>query len=48
VFTSGYNADKLVYYETSDNAYAAISREKQIKAESRQKKVKLIDGVNSS
>ena len=34
-FTSRYNLDKLVYYEIGNDAYSAISREKQIKAGSR-------------
>ncbi|HEX3500667.1 MAG TPA: hypothetical protein VHT04_15220 [Stellaceae bacterium] len=34
-FTSRYNVDKLVFYEVTEDATAAISREKQIKAGSR-------------
>ncbi len=45
-FTSRYNITKLVYYEIFETAYDAISREKQIKAGSRQKKLDLIDNVN--
>jgi putative endonuclease len=45
-FTSRYNVDKLVFYEVADNPYAAISREKQIKGGSRQKKIDLINGMN--
>ena len=45
-FTSRYNIDKLVYYESTDDAYTAISREKQIKAGSRQKKIDLINNLN--
>ena len=45
-FTKKYNVNKLVYYEVFDNAYLAISREKQIKGGSRQKKIDLINGVN--
>jgi len=45
-FTKKYNIDKLVYYEVLDDAYNAISREKQIKAGSRQKKINLINAVN--
>jgi putative endonuclease len=45
-FTSRYNINKLVYYETFDDVNAAIAREKQIKAGSRQKKVDLINSAN--
>ena len=45
-FTKKYNVNKLVYYEVSDNIESAILREKQIKAGSRQKKMKLIRGMN--
>ena len=45
-FTSRYNVNKLVYYEVTDSAEAAIAREKQIKAGSRQKKVDLVTGMN--
>ncbi len=45
-FTSRYNADILVYYETFEDIYAAIHREKQIKAGSRQKKIDLINSAN--
>jgi putative endonuclease len=47
-FTSRYNVVKLVYYEVFDNPYSAIQREKQLKAGSRIKKIRLIDGLNSS
>lgn len=46
-FTSKYNLGKLVYYEVFDEIVNAISREKQIKAGSRQKKIDLIKGKNS-
>jgi putative endonuclease len=45
-FTSKYNIDRLVYYEECGDAYQAITREKQIKAGSRQKKLDLIDTLN--
>jgi len=45
-FTNKYNVDKLVYYEIYEDAYEAISREKQIKAGSRQKKINLINEFN--
>ncbi len=45
-FTSRYNVSKLVYYEAFEDINAAIAREKQIKAGSRQKKVDLVKGMN--
>ncbi|UCE33537.1 MAG: GIY-YIG nuclease family protein [Deltaproteobacteria bacterium] len=45
-FTNKYNLTKLVYYEVFDDPETAISREKQIKAGSRQKKTQLIDSMN--
>ncbi len=45
-FTSKYRLTKLVYFETSDNIEAAILREKQIKAGSRQKKIDLVESIN--
>ena len=41
-----YNIDKLVYYEECGDAYIAISREKQIKAGSRKKKIELVESIN--
>ncbi|HWD58426.1 MAG TPA: GIY-YIG nuclease family protein [Stellaceae bacterium] len=45
-FTHRYNVQKLVYYEVGESMAGAITREKQIKAGSRQKKVALIDSFN--
>jgi len=45
-FSSRYNATELVYYEYTNNAYSAMSREKQIKAGSRNKKLELINDFN--
>ena len=45
-FTERYNANILVFYEVAENAEAAISRKKQIKAGSRKKKEELIQAVN--
>jgi len=45
-FTSKYHVYELVYYEEFDSITDAISREKQIKAGSRQKKVDLIERFN--
>lgn len=47
-FTARYNATKLVYYEVIDDINSAIEREKQIKGGTRQKKVELIDSMNST
>ena len=45
-FTKKYNVNKLVYYEVFDGLESAITREKQIKAGSREKKVSLIKSMN--
>jgi putative endonuclease len=45
-FTKKYNVNKLVYFEEVGSAYEAISREKQIKAGSRKKKIQLIESLN--
>jgi putative endonuclease len=45
-FTKKYNINKLVYYEIYNDAYNAISREKQIKGGPRRKKISLIDKMN--
>ena len=45
-FTQKYNTHKLVYYQTFEDIQAAIAREKQIKAGSRQKKIDLINSMN--
>ena len=45
-FASRYNVDKLVYYQVTEDAAAAITREKQIKAGSRQKKIELVNRMN--
>jgi putative endonuclease len=47
IFTKKYNVVKLVYYETTDNVYSALAREKQIKGGSRKKKMDLIDSMNA-
>jgi len=46
-FTKRYNINKLVYYEAFDEVRAAITREKQIKGGSRQKKIDLVNNMNS-
>ena len=45
-FTKKYNVDKLVYYEIFNDIYNGITREKQIKKGSRQKKISLINSIN--
>ena len=45
-FTKNYNINKLIFFEIYNDPENAILREKQIKAGSRIKKVKLITGIN--
>ena len=45
-FTKKYNIHKLVYYEVFNDVEESILREKQIKADSRNKKIKLINSTN--
>jgi putative endonuclease len=45
-FTKKHNINKLVYYEIFDSSSSAITREKQIKGGSRQKKINLIKTLN--
>ena len=45
-FTQRYNVFKLVFYEVTEDVSAAIFREKQIKAGTRQKKIDLIEAMN--
>jgi len=45
-FTAKYKVDKLVYFEVTPSAEAAIAREKQIKSWSRKKKNQLIEKKN--
>ncbi len=45
-FTKKYNITKLVYCEVFDRIGDAITREKQIKGGSRQKKIDLINSMN--
>ncbi len=46
VFTAKYHLTKLVYYEMGSEISDMITREKQIKAGSRQKKIDLINSIN--
>ena len=45
-FTSKYEINKLVYYESTENAESAITREKQLKNWKRNWKIDLIEKVN--
>jgi putative endonuclease len=46
-FTRRYNVKRLVYYECTNDVTAAIQREKQIKGLLREKKIALIESMNS-
>jgi len=45
-FTSKYNIQYLIFYESTTDIHAAITREKQIKGWLRAKKIALIDSMN--
>ena len=45
-FTSRYRITQLVYFETTSDIRAALSREKEIKGWVRRKKVRLIETAN--
>jgi len=45
-FTKKYQCKQLVYYEQFEEMIVAIAREKQIKAGSRKKKLKMIESLN--
>jgi putative endonuclease len=45
-FASKYRCDRLVYYESFDDVYRAIGREKQLKGWSRAMKTALIESKN--
>lgn len=47
-FTKKYNIKKLVYYEETNDIRCAIEREKQLKKWRRDKKINLIEKMNSS
>lgn len=47
-FTKKYRVHKLVYYEVYNDVNGAISREKNLKGKTRQKKIDLINLNNSS
>ena len=45
-FTAKYNVSLLVYFEETNDVYAAINREKQIKSWKRAKKIALLEKMN--
>lgn len=45
-FTEKYNVNKLVYFETTGDVIAAITREKEIKKWRREKKNALVNAAN--
>ena len=45
-FTTKYDIHKLVYYEHTNDVYAALEREKQIKGWNRARKNRLVEGMN--
>lgn len=45
-FTERYRVDLLVYYEQTDTAYSAITREKVLKRWKRDWKIELIESMN--
>jgi len=45
-FTKIYGCKRLIYYETHESMENAITREKQIKSGSRDKKLALIENMN--
>ena len=47
-FSKKYNCNKLVWYEHGNSIESAIAREKQIKAGSRNTKIRLIEKMNPS
>ncbi|HJD62092.1 MAG TPA: GIY-YIG nuclease family protein [Rickettsia endosymbiont of Degeeriella rufa] len=45
-FSKKYNCKILVFYELHDTMISAITREKQIKGDSRKRKLELIEEIN--
>ena len=45
-FTSKYRINRLVYYESTNDVWEAIAREKQLKGWLRAKKIALIESLN--
>jgi putative endonuclease len=47
-FTARYNCDRLVWFESYQDVTTAITREKQLKGWRREKKIALIEKMNSA
>jgi putative endonuclease len=47
-FTEKYNCDRLVWFEVYHDVHRAIAREKQLKGWRREKKIALIQNMNSA
>jgi putative endonuclease len=45
-FTAKYEVERLLYWESYDDVYKAIGREKQLKGWSRAKKIALVEAMN--
>jgi putative endonuclease len=45
-FTSRYNIDRLVYFEETNDVWAALNREKQLKGWMRVRKLELVSDMN--
>jgi len=45
-FTKKYNLNKLIYYETTEDIFSALEREKQLKNWHREWKLNLINNFN--
>jgi putative endonuclease len=45
-FTGRYHLDRLVYFESTDDIWSALAREKQLKPWRREKKIRLIRTIN--
>lgn len=45
-FTKKYRVHRLVYFESAQSRSAAVTREREIKAWRREKKVRLIESIN--
>ena len=45
-FTARYRVNRLVYFEQTDDAYAAVTRERQLKGWPRKWKLGLVDEFN--